>query len=196
MSGQLVSMIEPIREKHARAYSAWVEQMAQAFPDGAPEHVFQIRSQTNLARKVYRVDYAISLTDKPEFREFRLDSMVGFTPVSGLVDDIHVALSPFRWDGAVVELEGAVWDVDKVMGWFNHWFGFRGELPLPSRGDRTGGWIHACAKVGEALHVDFGSAPASAFGELIALAGRTGASRVVIRDANYVPADGIPGAPQ
>lgn len=188
MTGQLVTLIDPVREKYVQAYGKWIEEMKRHFPEGMPEHVFQIQSTTNLARKLYRVDYAVTLGDAPEFREFKLDTMLGFTPTQGLVDGILVQLNPFRWDGAVIELEGAVWDVDTVMHWFNHWFGFADGLPVASRGDRPGGWIHACAKVEEALHVDFGSAPGTALGELVALAGRTGASRVIIRDTNYRPA--------
>jgi len=187
MTGQLVTMIQPIREKHVQAFAAWLASMAENHPEGEPEYFFQLRSQTSLARKLYRVDYALSLGDQPEFREFRQEEMLGFTPVEGMVGGIHVALSPFRWDAVIIELEGSVWNDDAAIDWFNRWFGFDGEYPARSKGQGPAGWIHACAKVGEALHVDFGSAPAEAFGELIDIAGQTGASRVVIRDAAYVP---------
>jgi hypothetical protein len=193
MTQELVSAIEPIRNDYVDGFAAWLGEQAKTHPAGSGEHLFEIQAQTNFARKLCRTDFVLADGDNAERREYSPKTILGFQPMQGDVDGITAQLSPFRWDNAVIEIPGAIWDSDKVITWFNRWFGFHGNTPKVTARDKPCGVIHICAWVEPGmLRIDFGSASANALGELIPVAAASGATLISIRDASQVAAS--PGA--
>jgi|GEM_PF-2022819 len=189
MTQELVAAIQPIRNQYVQGFTTWLAEQAKAHPKGSGEHLFEIQATTNFARKLCRVDYVLDDGDNASRLEYSPETMLGFTPMQGQVDGLTVQLNPFRWDSAVIEIPGAIWDQDKVMGWFNRWFGFNGDTPSVTVRDKPGGVIHVCAWVEPGmLRIDFGSASAKAVGTLIPVAAACGASLVSIRDASQLAA--------
>ncbi|MHA6287215.1 hypothetical protein [Maricaulis sp. CAU 1757] len=186
MSKQLEQLVAPVRDKFVEAYTLWVAEMAQQFDEGVCEHPFKIASNPNLMRQLYRVDFAVSLKDQPEFREFKMESMLGFQPATGPLDGMTLHLHPFRWDGAVVQIDGAVWDETGLEQWFERWFGLVMGAPIASARGQPSGRIHAVVREGQALHIDFGSAPVAALGELAELARRSGVAHFGVHDATLL----------
>jgi hypothetical protein len=129
MTQELISVIEPIRKGYVDGFEAWLDGQASSFPEGSGERIYQIQAQTNFARKLCRVDFALAKGDNAERLDYSPKSMLGFQPMEGEVDGVLVQLQPFRWDNAVVEISGAIWDQDRVIAWFNKWFGFNGNTP-------------------------------------------------------------------
>lgn len=189
MTQELVTAIEPIRNRYVDGFAAWLAEQAKAYPEGSGEHLFEIQAETNFARKLCRVDFVPADGDNAENMEYSPKTMLGFQPMQGDVDGVTVQLNPFRWDSAVVEIPGATWNQEAVIPWFNRWFGFFGETPAVTTRDKPGGVIHICAWVEPGmLRIDFGSAAPNAVGELIAVAAASGASLVSIRDASQLSA--------
>jgi hypothetical protein len=191
MSDAFKAMITRVRDDYVRGYAAWLAEQIKAHPNGSGEHLYEIQGQTNFARKLARVDFALSDGDNAQRLTFASKRLVGFAPTEGEVDGLMVRLSPFRWEDAVVEIPGAIWDIAKTTNWFNKWFGFVGPTPAVSPRGRPGEHIHICAwtEPGQ-LRIDFGSAPVLAVLELIALAKECGAQSVEIRDVSFVPPSG------
>jgi hypothetical protein len=193
MSQQLVSVIEPIRNRYVDGFTAWLAEQARTYPQGSGEHLYELKAQTNFARKLCRVDFALAPGDNARRLEYSPESILGFPPMQDEIDGVTVQLSPFRWDNAVVEIPGAIWDRERVTEWFNRRFGFIGDTPANTSRDKPGGVIHICAWVEPGmLRIDFGSAPAEALADLLAVARASGAESLSIRDISAAP----PGAGQ
>ena len=189
MTQDFITAVEPIRNQYVNGYATWLAEKARAYPQGAGEYLFEIQAQTNFARKLCRVDFVSAPGDNAPPHEYSLKSMLGFTPMSDRIDGVEVQLNPFRWDSAVVEIPGAIWDRDKVIEWFNRWFGFNGKTPWVTVRDKPSGVLHICAWVEPGmLRIDFGSAPAEALAELIPIARDSGAQLMSIRDASQMAA--------
>lgn len=193
MTQELISVIEPIRKGYVDGFEAWLDGQARSFPEGSGERIYQIQAQTNFARKLCRVDFALAKGDNAERADYSPKSMLGFQPMEGEVDGVLVQLQPFRWDNAVVEISGAIWDQDRVIAWFNKWFGFNGNTPAVTPRNKPGGVIHICALAEPGmLRIDFGSAPALAVAELLPIAAASGATQLSLRDSSQLSAR--PGA--
>lgn len=191
MSDDFVKAIEPVRNQYVEGYATWLGEQARQHPEGHAEHVYAIQAQTNFARKLCRVDFAVRNGDNAPRLDYVPKSMLGFQPMQGDVDGVLVQLQPFRWDNAVVEIPGAIWDKDRVIEWFNRWFGFVDGMPTVTARDKPGNVIHICAWVEPGmLRIDFGSAEAQAIAELLPIAAASGASEFSIRDVSGLTAPG------
>lgn len=199
MSDEFIKAIEPVRNQYVEGYAAWLNEQIRQHSQGSGERLYEIQGQTNFARKLCRVDFAVTGGDNARTLEYSPKEMLGFPPMQGPVDGVIVQLHPFRWDRAVVEIPGAIWNKDKVTEWFNHWFGMVRDTPAASPRSKPGFHIHACAwpEPGMLL-IDFGSAPAKALADLIGVARGIGAEQMVIRDAQVASPDAgqpVPGHP-
>lgn len=194
MSQEFVAAIEPIRKRYVDGFAAWLAEQAKAHPAGSGEHLYELQAQTNFARKLCRVDFALSDGDNAERLAYTPTSMLGFQPMQAEIDGLLVQLSPFRWDNAVVEIPGAIWNQDRVIDWFNHRFGFVGGVPRVTDRDKPGGVIHICAwSEPGMLRIDLGTAPADALAELIPIARASGAQHFSVRDASQLAAGAAAG---
>jgi hypothetical protein len=188
MTQELIPVLDPISQRHVEGYAHWLMQQARQYPDGGGEWLYELKAETNFARKLCRVDFATHAGDNAPRAEYASQSIVGFQPMQGEVDGVMVQLTPFRWDNVIVEIPGAIWDKDTVIGWFNRWFGFNGETPMVTSRDKPGGVIHICAwSEPGMLRLDMGSAPGRALAELVDVAKASGARAMNIRDVSYMP---------
>lgn len=187
MTEEFLSAIKPIRNQYVEGFADWVAEQAKTYPRGSAEHLYEVKAQTNFARKLCRVDYVLADGDNAQSREYSPKTMLGFQPMQGEVDGVTVQLHPFRWDSAVVEIPDAIWAQDATIDWFNRWFGFVGNTPAVTPRDKPGGCIHICAWAEPGmLRIDFGSASATALGELVSVAKASGATLISIRDASQI----------
>jgi len=131
-----------------------------------------------------RVDLVVVAADGTAQESVTVDSkrMVTFEPVSLEWDGgMDVQVEPFQWDWCGLRLEGLP-DSPKwtaLTAWFLRRFESEGD------GSDLSGVVHFLGDPSAhgdavALTLDFGSAPADAFGELLQALSETGARRVLV----------------
>ena len=188
MSQDFLAVIDRVRTPYVDGFKRWLGEQIKAHPQGAGEHLFEIKAETNFARKLCRVDFVLNGGDNAARKEFSTGKIVAFPPMEGEVDGVSVQLNPFRWDNVIVEIPNAIWDRDLTIAWFNKWFGFANGSPVRSPVGKPGEHIHICAWVEPGqLRLDMGSAPSLALLELVKVGQQSGASQVIIRDVAYTP---------
>lgn len=176
-------MIEQVRQRYHVAFSDFIaRQLADCEQCGA-EVKLELGESSHVYRRLYCADFV---------RNDRQRQVIEFVPESVTIEpftmkfratDVHV--EGISWDAAVLSHDLENIPRAALNDWFDRWFDpddtrFDPEADLQSV-------IHSLIVEEGALTVDFGSAPADAFDELLDLLSAAGARRIVVGDGRADP---------
>jgi len=98
-------------------------------------------------------------------------------PASTLLGNMRIEFGAAAWDAVLIEATPPIPLPDNFEGWFNTWLDVE-KAPKP--GAITAGIIHSVSQEGDALSIDFGTAPPMAALELFNLYRISGAQELRI----------------
>ncbi|WP_260924060.1 hypothetical protein [Novosphingobium sp. 9] len=173
---EVENLIIEIRDHYVAQFRDFAARMRAEGEDGSTEVKFEVPDPGSAFRGLIVVDHITSGEDIVA-SDFDPEQMLSFNRIEGLVNDMALELEGLRWDGAVLrhDLPDAA---PALEDWFERWFD-PDELRLDPEAELSEN-IHALYVEPGELQVDFGTAPAEAFWELLGTLSAAGAARVVV----------------
>lgn len=133
-------------------------------------------------RNLYVADFVVQQNGSPSIIELAPTDGTVFGPAEFEERDFTVHFDAVSWDAMMFKLPDGVLLDDALEPWFVRWLDVNRE---PESGAITTGIIHSVVIDGDAISVDFGTAPAIAAKELLALIRDHGVQTVQVTSSRY-----------
>lgn len=172
------SLVTRVRDHYVEQFEQFVERQREICARGAPEVKFELSdpaSNTKLFHKLYCADFVRNDAGSIVVA-FEPADILSFDTISGSLGSMGVAIERLRWDDVVIQHDLKVMPGQELSDWFKRWFD-----PEDERFELSGsdcGVIHSLIIDTGMLSIDFGTAPADAFWELLNVLESAGASKV------------------
>lgn len=169
--------IPEIREHYLDQFRAFVRTQTQLCAQGAAEVKFDLGEECDLFRQMYCIDF-VRNDGEVDLIELRPDRILTFNPITGTTGKAEWVIERLEWDDVVIyhDLES---DLDDALTpWFEKWFDPDDRRYV--EGAELGNVIHSLGARGKTIRIDFGTADADAFWELLHVLGDAGASELRI----------------
>ncbi len=177
MSDAVEELVIRARDHYVTQFQAFIRRQRETCVTGAAEVKFGLGADSSAYRGLAVVDF-VRNDAGTEGILFEPESFLTFDRIEGHIATTDLVIEGLRWDA--VSIYHDVLDVDRsISSWFDKWFD-PDEVNLDQAVD-VKNCIHAVYIEPSELQVDFGTAPAEAFWELLdSLAGGQ-ASFVTVR---------------
>jgi hypothetical protein len=163
----LVDAIESARERYLEQFRAFVARQRQNCTLGGPEVKFELSEQSGVYKRLYCVDFVKNDDGAADAIELQVDDE---TPFPTLVSDfrgVTMTVTTVRWDDVVLSHDAGNLPAQALDDWFQYWFDLDDKRLQPDA--ELSGVIHSLICEPGKLQVDFGTAPARAFWDLLEL---------------------------
>ncbi|WP_127115640.1 hypothetical protein [Shimia sediminis] len=175
-----MELLIELQSAYATQFEAAYEENLPKFQSLHPEIAFEISGTTY--RKLFVVDFiggdhdgsgAIEIVPNPEALRGPAETSIG---------SMQVVFSALAWDSVRIEAQPTMALPEGFDRWFNAWLDVD---KVPESGQLMTGIIHSVVQEGNALTVDFGSAPPSAAFELFDLYRKDGAVTLTVSSGRH-----------
>jgi hypothetical protein len=172
--------LSQIRDHYTQQLIVFVAEQRRNSIRGEAEVKLELEPGSRVFRSLACADF-VRNDDEPEIIEFTPDRILGFDPITTTLGNADLEIEQLRWDDVVIHHNGS-FDAEQVLGgWFEKWFDpddrrYRGGADL-------GNVIHSLVVEPGRLSIDFGSAAADSFWELLDRLERSGATVLRIRSS-------------
>ncbi|HEY3799843.1 MAG TPA: hypothetical protein VGL58_15950 [Caulobacteraceae bacterium] len=172
----------------ARARDLYVEQFV-AFAAGqkraAPTGVAEVKLKLGPASVVYQhfycVDFVRQQDGKPKIIELQPERALTFAPIVSTAAETELRFDALRWNDVVLRHDLSRLPGDAIAAWFQRWFDPDDERHVADA--ETGNVIHSLVLAAGRANIDFGTAEAEAFWNLLEVLISAGAARIRIGDS-------------
>jgi len=173
--------IHTLRDHYVSQFEQFIHDMLDDPEPGASEVALKLPHHSPLFGPYYRVDY-MRYSEPPQGNVFQASTQLDFAPVEASGRGMDITIKGFQWDRAVIVPKGMPITEDDLGGWFERWFDPHDALRGPSTGQIRGA-IHALTIAADgSLAVDFGTASADAFFDLLEIADEAGVDEIELVD--------------
>lgn len=187
---EIDTFIENIRQHYLTGYIERIQQYRQEFSRATPEALAHIDGREALPPiyRLHRMDLTSDAVSPPDITEFNPSTHVTFKATNlKLNDKLKIRLEPFLWNEAEIECSNLNPGAEYLQQWGIRWIAPEGKNPTDENG--LGGYAHSISyperKVNKfAFYVDFGSAPAKSFQELMGVLMLLDVQKVRVRTTN------------
>lgn len=176
----LNDLVEQVRNHYVEQFRVFSEEQRKGCTQGASEVKLQLSAESKIYRSLYCVDFIKNdeELEGPKIAELLPDSFLDFAPFSIALDNGIVVVDHLRWDDIVISHDVSDLPSTEIDDWFCRWFDpddirHVEDAPLSDS-------IHSLLVEPYLLSVDFGTAKASAFTEMLDLLVRAGARNLRI----------------
>lgn len=168
LTSDLAGLIQKVREHYVEQFRLFTAAQNSELknPAVSGEMKFQVGDEAGVFRNIAVVDYCAIEGEGLHARELQPDFELTFKPFSCSVGEALLDVSWIRWDNVNIEIDCDP-PLDALNLWFDTWFDPE-ELHYDP-GAEFSNCIHRVVVVGRELAVDFGTAPAEAFSDLVGL---------------------------
>lgn len=178
-----LAYIEGLRDKYLAAMRREIQQRREkgdllgvevaARPNGPPGHPANV--------KIIRFDLMTGTSESPQPSILMGEAAEGPQVGALQAGEIEVAIFPFLWEACRIWLRHKDPDWSGLSAWYDRWMDLEGKKD--SDEDGLSGVVHFCSEPlaeggGYLVELDFGSAPAEAFTDLLKVLSQMGASEV------------------
>lgn len=170
---EIEALAERVQEHYLEQFSAFAAEQMQTSTKCASEVKLQLHPESELFQQLYCVD--VIKNDPPELIELQPDRILSFEPFSADLGDAKLRIEHLRWDDVLI-YHDARKPLKGIDYWFAQWFDLE-ENRLDVGADFSNA-IHSLLLQPSQLSVDFGSAPAVAFRELLDLLRKADAKNI------------------
>jgi len=183
---RILSIVEQVRAHYVARYVESLSSFVAAHSPAAAEALFEIPGEASYPFRLYRADLASNSTTGLKIEEVNVSTHLDFSVVAAEgPNGAQITLHPIAWNG--VEFQASpVLNRPGLEAWALRWL----DVNDGRRQDENGlqGVVHSVSdpevQVGSTeFSVDFGSAPAEAFEQLVAMLWSTGSTHVTARSS-------------
>jgi hypothetical protein len=173
----LVELVSRSREHYVEQLAEFAVIQQRNCTQGSPEVKLQLGEESKLFEHLYCVDF-INNDGKPEIIELQPDKILSFEPILGTFGSSNITIEHLCWDDMEIHYEGAEVPSAALAGWFQFWFDTNDERHNPEA--QLSRVIHSLLLEPGVLSIDFGSADANAFWEILSIVEQHGATAIRI----------------
>lgn len=171
---ELAAFIGQVRDHYVGQFEAFVAAQKRESAQGASEVKLRLNETSELFGHLYCVDF-LKGDGGGETRvvELQPERVLSFSEVQGAIGEAELTVEHLRWDDVVILHDAPPFPQDMLLAWFERWFDPNDQRHAV--GEEISRVIHSMLARPGMLSIDFGTAPAEAFVELLALLEQTGA---------------------
>jgi len=179
MSNAVENLIIEIRDHYVAEFRSFILKQRATCIIGGPEVKFQLSTDTTAYRRLAVVDF-VRNDGAPESVLFEPETVLTFDRLDGQISETKLIIDALRWDAAVIQHD-APSAGKAIAGWFEKWFD-PDEINFDPDAEISA-CVHAVYIAPHELEVDFGTASAEAFWELLECLTVGGARNIHIGEA-------------
>lgn len=163
MSNAVENLVIEIRDHYVAQFRSFICRQRAACSTGSPEVKFQLPADTTAYQQIVVVDF-VRNDRGPEGVLFEPDNILAFDRLDGQIAETKLIIDSLRWDAAVFRHDAPAVE-NAIAVWFAKWFD-PDEINFDAEAELSA-CIHAVYVAPQELQIDFGTAPADAFWELL-----------------------------
>jgi hypothetical protein len=165
-----------IRDHYVAQFRAFALAQRAACRQGTAEVKFQLPPDTTAYQRLAVVDF-VRNEGAPEGILFDPDSILTFDRLEGQIDEAQLSIEGLRWDAAIIRHDAPSIEI-VIAEWFEKWFD-PAEINFDASAELSE-CIHAVYITRQELQIDFGTATAEAFWELLECLSNSGATSISV----------------
>lgn len=176
--------LETMRAEHLGRFARFVARQGKRVRRGAPEVKLSLGSDSKFFRSLYCADFVQNDDGGPTVVEMGSEPSAAYFSVHD-EKGVTVTFKAATWDDMTIRHDGRPLADGPIERWFTRWFD-----PEDTRHQASGAFsdvIHSLSVSSEHLSIDFGTAPADAFRELLAVLREAGARAVSVQGSRHPP---------
>jgi hypothetical protein len=173
----LAAFVTRMRDHYVDQFRAFAGKQRASCTQGASEVKLKLSEQSGLFDRLYCADF-IRNDGTQKIVELQPESILAFEPIVGTLGQASLAIEHLQWDDVLIRHDLADLPSDQLSNWFQLWFD-----PEDSRHDphaELSEIIHSMLLQPNCISVDFGTAGAGAFWDILQLLEDAGASRIEV----------------
>ena len=180
----VVDLVAQVRDHFIEQFGSFVEQQQARFKLGSAEVKLELDEDSTVFAGLYCVDFIRPVDEEEDedeedgVMEFAPAFFLQFEPTSGSFGRAEVQIEQLHWNDIVIQHDLAVLPDELIEEWFEAWFDPEDERFDPEA--RFAGVIHSLAMTDGAISIDFGTAHAAAFWDMLELLESAGATQLRI----------------
>ena len=174
MSLAVENLIIEIRDHYVAQFRSFVLRQRAACRIGSPEVKFQLPSESTAYRQLAVVDF-VRNDGAAEAVIFEPETVLTFDRLEGNIANASLIIDELRWDATLIQHDTPFTET-AIADWFETWFD-PDEINWDTEAELSG-CIHALYTEADELQIDFGTAPADAFWELLECLAEGGARQI------------------
>ncbi len=180
----VVDLVARVRDHFIEQFGSFVEQQQARFKLGSAEVKLELDEDSAVFGGLYCVDFIRPVDDEEDeddedgVVEFDPAFFLQFEPASGAFGGMEVLIEQLHWHDIVIHHDLKSLPEDAIDDWFEAWFDPEDERFDPEA--RFAGVIHSLVIADGKISIDFGTAHAAAFWDMLELLEGAGATQVRI----------------
>jgi len=169
-------LISQVRDHYLQQFRAFVEVQQQQWPNGHAEVKFELSDKSELFRRLYCTDFVAKADDGLVVREMFPDRILEFEEASFQLRGVPVIMERLVWDDVRLHHDADALGDAELGQWFDYWFDVDDRRLDPA--SEIAGVIHSLSTEVGQLNVDFGTADAEAFWDVLDRVAAAGATNI------------------
>jgi len=177
-----LAFLETVRSAYIAQYEAAYQEGTSEETPLSPEVAFS--GVSNVYQNLYVIDFVQQLPDGPAAVEITVEPDQYLDGEDFQFRGMRVEFGDVSWHDVVLRFPASDTSIDGFNTWFERWIDV--SLPHAVDGELVSSTIHSALLTEEFIFVDFGTAPTSAFVELLDLMAEQGTTHVQIGHLDWM----------